>query len=160
MAFDGANIWVTNHSSDLAPKINPGCGSDLCLKSTVLVGSDPFGVAFDGTNIWGANGGSGNVSRSSRSDARRNRDERAEPDGCDATRRAPTPRHQRARRLVSCCRLDAADAVTVNLRRMVGGPAELTGGALRTCPVGDRLSDTRWSTDVVALLGVQMPMGK
>lgn len=48
----GAEIWVTNHASGIVTKINPGCGSDLCLKSTVLVGS----ARTDGRHHAGASG--------------------------------------------------------------------------------------------------------
>jgi DNA-binding beta-propeller fold protein YncE len=41
-------------------KINPGSNA---VTATVNVGSYPRGVAFDGTNIWVTNSGTGTVSK-------------------------------------------------------------------------------------------------
>ena len=59
VAFDGANIWVTNNSSNTVSKINPVTG----VKVDYTTGINPQGVAFDGTNIWVANSGSNTVSK-------------------------------------------------------------------------------------------------
>ena len=95
MAFDGANVWVTNFSSDSLTKLRASDGANLgtfpvgsgrrrglrwCQRvgdelwlsnsvtklrasdganlGTFPVGSFPPGVAFDGANVWVANGGS------------------------------------------------------------------------------------------------------
>jgi YVTN family beta-propeller protein len=55
IAFDGANIWVTNSGSASVTKLRASNGSVL---GTFSVGSSPTGVAFDGANIWVANFGS------------------------------------------------------------------------------------------------------
>ncbi len=52
MAFDGANIWVTNNGSDTVTKLR---ASDGDLQGTFTVGDGPRGVAFDGANIWVVN---------------------------------------------------------------------------------------------------------
>lgn len=73
LAFDGANTWVTNASSATVTKLrasdgacargvaNPP-GSDVSARS-VAVGSQPYGVAFDGVNIWVTNYSSSTVSK-------------------------------------------------------------------------------------------------
>ena len=55
VAFDGANIWVTNAGSNNVTKLR---ASDGALQGTFAVGTSPFGVAFDGANIWVANNSS------------------------------------------------------------------------------------------------------
>jgi DNA-binding beta-propeller fold protein YncE len=60
VAFDGANIWVTNFSSNNVTKLRASDGANL---GTFPTGSGPFGVAFDGANIWVANSGSNTVSK-------------------------------------------------------------------------------------------------
>jgi DNA-binding beta-propeller fold protein YncE len=60
VAFDGANIWVTNGNSATVSKLR---ASDGTLLGTFTVGSTPQGVAFDGANIWVANGNSNTVSK-------------------------------------------------------------------------------------------------
>ncbi len=60
VAFDGANIWVTNEGSDNVTKLRASDGANL---GTFPVGSDPVGVAFDGANIWVVNEGSGDVTK-------------------------------------------------------------------------------------------------
>jgi len=60
LAFDGANLWVTNFESDNVTKLNAATGA---LVGTYAVGEFPQGIAFDGTNIWVANSGSDNVTK-------------------------------------------------------------------------------------------------
>src|SRR6185369_16632086 len=62
VAFDGANIWVTNFDSNNVTKLSTS-GFPLGSYPT---GSNPWGVAFDGTNIWVANSG-GSVTKLSTS---------------------------------------------------------------------------------------------
>ena len=52
VAFDGANIWVTNNDDATVSKLRASDGADL---GTFNVGGAPMGVAFDGANIWVAN---------------------------------------------------------------------------------------------------------
>jgi hypothetical protein len=54
VAFDGANIWVTNHGSNSVTKLR---ASDGALLGTFTAGINPYGVVFDGANIWVANYG-------------------------------------------------------------------------------------------------------
>ena len=54
VAFDGANIWVTNANSENVTKRRASDGANL---GTFPAGVDPHGVAFDGANIWVANQG-------------------------------------------------------------------------------------------------------
>jgi DNA-binding beta-propeller fold protein YncE len=62
VAFDGANIWVANSSSNTVTKLRASDGA--CVGTcTFAVGASPFGVAFDGANIWVANYGSNTVSK-------------------------------------------------------------------------------------------------
>ena len=49
VAFDGANIWVTNASSNTITKL---LASDGHVLGTFPVAQQPMVVAFDGTNIW------------------------------------------------------------------------------------------------------------
>ena len=58
IAFDGANIWVTNCGSNNVTKLR---ASDGAVLGTYAVGTSPAGIAFDGANIWVANSGSNNV---------------------------------------------------------------------------------------------------
>ncbi len=51
MAFDGANIWVTNSGSHTVMS----CGLGRRQLGTFNTGAGPAGVAFDGANIWVAN---------------------------------------------------------------------------------------------------------
>ena len=53
MAFDGANIWVTNYSDSTITKLQASSGAVL---GTYAVGVSPNGVAFDGTSIWVSSG--------------------------------------------------------------------------------------------------------
>jgi YVTN family beta-propeller protein len=52
LAFDGANIWVTNSTSDTVTKLLASTGAAL---GTYPVGGNPLGIAFDGINIWVTN---------------------------------------------------------------------------------------------------------
>ena len=52
VAFDGANIWVTNYGSSTVTKLLASTGA---IVGTYPVGVYPDSVAFDGTNIWVAN---------------------------------------------------------------------------------------------------------
>jgi DNA-binding beta-propeller fold protein YncE len=58
VAFDGANIWVTNNNG-----VSKLRASDGMLLGTFAAGTNPFGVAFDGVSIWVANNGSNSVSK-------------------------------------------------------------------------------------------------
>ena len=48
MAFDGANVWVTNTSTDNVTKIR---ASDNTILGNYAVGDGPTGIAFDGTYL-------------------------------------------------------------------------------------------------------------
>ena len=65
VAFDGENIWVTNHFSNSVTKLR---ASDGEIQGTFKVGIRPRGVAFDGENIWVANTDSNNVMKLRASD--------------------------------------------------------------------------------------------
>ena len=65
VAFDGANIWVANNTSNTVTKLRASDGATL---GTFAVGSQPVGVAFDGANIWVANEGSNTVTKLRASD--------------------------------------------------------------------------------------------
>ncbi|MGA3118662.1 MAG: IPT/TIG domain-containing protein [Syntrophobacteraceae bacterium] len=54
IAFDGANIWVTNNEG-LPGTVTKLKASDGSLVGTYSVGTSPIGIAFDGTNIWTVN---------------------------------------------------------------------------------------------------------
>jgi hypothetical protein len=60
IAFDGANMWVTNEDDSTVTKLRASDGANL---GTFTVGPNPMGVAFDGANIWVANEGSATVSK-------------------------------------------------------------------------------------------------
>ena len=49
IAFDGANIWVTNYGSNTVSELRANDGS---MVGSFAVGTNPYGVAFDGANIW------------------------------------------------------------------------------------------------------------
>jgi DNA-binding beta-propeller fold protein YncE len=49
VAFDGANVWVTNYGSSNITKLR---ASDGTVLGTFPAGPTPFGLAFDGANIW------------------------------------------------------------------------------------------------------------
>jgi hypothetical protein len=65
VAFDGANIWVVSQVNGTVTKLRATNGnantvtklraSDGAALGTFQVGNGPFGVTFDGTNIWVAN---------------------------------------------------------------------------------------------------------
>lgn len=59
VAFDGTNVWATNHDAGTVSRINAVTGST----TTVAVGTNPFGIAFDGTSMWVANQTSGTLSK-------------------------------------------------------------------------------------------------
>jgi hypothetical protein len=65
VAFDGANIWVTNRLSDSVTKIQANDGTVL---GAFPVGAFPGGMAFGGANIWVANSSSNNVTKLRASD--------------------------------------------------------------------------------------------
>ena len=53
LAYDSVNnnVWVTNPGSNNVTVVNAATGSSVTYDS----GSDPDGIAFDGTNMWVAN---------------------------------------------------------------------------------------------------------
>ena len=65
VAFDGANIWVSNRFDNTVSKLRASDGTNL---GAFAVGSQPIGVAFDGANIWVANYASGTVTELRASD--------------------------------------------------------------------------------------------
>ncbi|PYV37464.1 MAG: hypothetical protein DMG06_27990 [Acidobacteria bacterium] len=65
LAFDGANIWVTNFGDGTVTKLR---ASDGANQATFQVGASPVGVTFDGANIWVANGGAEAVTKLRASD--------------------------------------------------------------------------------------------
>ena len=60
VAFDGANIWVTNYVGNTVTKLLAATGA---LVGTFPVGTSPQGVAFDGANIWVANSNNDTLSK-------------------------------------------------------------------------------------------------
>jgi YVTN family beta-propeller protein len=60
VAFDGANIWVTNAGDNTVTKLRATDGGVL---GTFAVGAAPYGVAFDGANIWVSNFSPGTVTK-------------------------------------------------------------------------------------------------
>ena len=60
IAFDGANIWVTNGGTNRVTKLRASDGQVL---GTFAVGNGPQGIAFDGANIWVTNTNSNNVTK-------------------------------------------------------------------------------------------------
>ncbi len=60
IAFDGANIWVTNFDGNTVTELLAATGAVL---GTFPVGTEPEGVAFDGANIWVVNAGSNSVTK-------------------------------------------------------------------------------------------------
>jgi hypothetical protein len=65
VAFDGANIWVTNQVSNTVTKLRASDGANL---GTYAVGTNPLALTFDGANIWVANLSSANVTKLRASD--------------------------------------------------------------------------------------------
>jgi DNA-binding beta-propeller fold protein YncE len=60
VAFDGANIWVANRTSNNLTKLR---ASDGAVLGAYAIGINPGYVAFDGANIWVANYSSNSVSK-------------------------------------------------------------------------------------------------
>ena len=60
VAFDGANIWVSNKTLNTVSKLNAATGATI---GTYSVGDGPWGVAFDGANIWVTTAGDDTVSK-------------------------------------------------------------------------------------------------
>jgi DNA-binding beta-propeller fold protein YncE len=60
LAFDGANIWVSNFHDATVTELRASDGSSL---GTFKVGKAPVGVAFDGVHIWVANESGGTLSK-------------------------------------------------------------------------------------------------
>jgi len=52
IAFDGANVWITDQATNNVTKLRV---SDGTILGTYAVGTSPQGVVFDGANIWVAN---------------------------------------------------------------------------------------------------------
>jgi len=52
IAFDGANMWVTNFASDTVDVLRASDGAQVM---TLTVGLAPYGAAFDGVNMWVTN---------------------------------------------------------------------------------------------------------
>jgi hypothetical protein len=67
VAFDGANIWVSNQYGQSLTKLRANDGENL---GTFAVGSGPTGVAFDGANVWTANSFDGTVTKLRASDGK------------------------------------------------------------------------------------------
>jgi outer membrane protein assembly factor BamB len=65
VAFDGANIWVANFSSNNVTKLQ---ASDGKVIGSFSVGTNPNDMAFDGANIWVSNFSSNNVAKLRASD--------------------------------------------------------------------------------------------
>jgi streptogramin lyase len=49
IAFDGANIWVTNDGSGAVAKLLASTGATV---GTYPAGITPYSVVLEGTNIW------------------------------------------------------------------------------------------------------------
>lgn len=60
VAFDGANIWVTNQGSNNVTKLRVCDGS---LVGTFPAGGLTTGIAFDGANVWVGNSHEETVSK-------------------------------------------------------------------------------------------------
>ncbi len=65
LAFDGANMWVVNYSSNNVMKL---AASDGTLLGTFNVGTNPYAAAFDGANMWVVNYVSNTVTKLRASD--------------------------------------------------------------------------------------------
>jgi PQQ-like domain len=65
IAFDGANMWVTNYYDSTVSKLRASDGANL---GTFNVGGAPMGVAFDGANIWVVNSSPNTVTKLRASD--------------------------------------------------------------------------------------------
>jgi DNA-binding beta-propeller fold protein YncE len=60
LAYDGANIWVTNSGDSTVAKVR---ATDGAILGTFAVGINPWGVVFDGANIWVANYSDNTISK-------------------------------------------------------------------------------------------------
>ena len=60
IAFDGANVWIANFSSNNVTKLRANDGASL---GTFTVGTSPSTLAYDGANMWVANTHSNNVTK-------------------------------------------------------------------------------------------------
>jgi DNA-binding beta-propeller fold protein YncE len=60
VAFDGANIWVTDQGTNSISKLSACNGA---LIGTFAAGSLTTGIAFDGANVWAGNSGDGTLSK-------------------------------------------------------------------------------------------------
>jgi DNA-binding beta-propeller fold protein YncE len=65
IAFDGANIWVTNSGGGSVTKLraNDGTVVGSFWSSSSYHYGNPLGIAFDGAYVWVANPGNGKVSK-------------------------------------------------------------------------------------------------
>lgn len=52
LAFDGANMWVTNQTDNTVTKVRV---NDGYVVGTFATGQEPNGIAYDGANMWVAN---------------------------------------------------------------------------------------------------------
>ena len=59
MAFDGANVWVTNAYLNSVTKVR---ASDGIIQGTYDTGEFPAGIAFDGAKVWIVNNRDGTLS--------------------------------------------------------------------------------------------------
>jgi DNA-binding beta-propeller fold protein YncE len=59
LAYDGANMWVTDRGANNVYKMN---SAGLVVGGPFAVGTKPTGIVFDGANMWVANLVSNNVS--------------------------------------------------------------------------------------------------
>src|SRR5207253_2333414 len=65
LAFDGANVWVTNLGDNTVTKLRASDGVNL---GTFRVGEYPAWITFDGTNVWVSNLNTDNVTKLRASD--------------------------------------------------------------------------------------------
>jgi hypothetical protein len=70
VAFDGANIWVTNFGNylDLGTTVTKLQANNGAILGTYTVGVAPTAIAFDGANIWVGNGAGSTVTKLRASD--------------------------------------------------------------------------------------------
>src|ERR1700674_4802667 len=61
VAFDGANLWVANHSRGTVTELRATDG--FTIGSFPLTARAPWGVAFDGANIWLTTQGNNTVTK-------------------------------------------------------------------------------------------------
>jgi YVTN family beta-propeller protein len=62
-----SSIWVANDGSNTVSKLQASTGQVL---GTFIVGTTPYGVAFDGANVWVSNARSDNVMKLRASDGK------------------------------------------------------------------------------------------